>query len=742
MVNITFPKDIWDFCDVGSCSESYSVPVSITGLSPNNFYTIVGEAITVQYFNNVIGTISVEENSFYITSNNFVGNIDIKAIGVKTAIVKISIKNSLGQVVGTEMIMIRCPSCNQETQKPEEEFTIKLDSSNLLIKDDQIEVNCQEIINIAAIAEKLVPGRKYRYSFRSFPSSEILFSNASGEFYAGSEITQNFNTLIFVGSGVTKPPKFFMVFELTDLTTNTTKRTDIYSMTCIGSCGILPDSVDIDLDMFFDETPVRIYTLSFRDTNALSDILVNKNNLTLNNIRYQNILSQNNILDLEQINDYTIGINLLNSNLIIDDLNSIKFYLKIDIPNYMASGKNFILTEKTNTNLIIDLVDLDNLPDSATTDNKVVSTDPFGAIQDTVVLSCPASSTKPETCSITIPSGTVFTSSDGNILRGNISLQAVHFSNEAESSLRAFPGGADISAYIDENNNLVQEDAVFYTYGFFTVEAKDDNNNIASSLSQLAIISADINPNSQSTDPSDVNTIKDGDLIPIWSLDSNTGVWKIENHVPYMFGQVSTAVNHFSMWNFDSKSPDTCTVLKIPFPESVVRDYISQINTTGLWMRQVNNIAGAINGNYAVKSDPRELVINISNFPKRFNGKVNVAQFDFYLTRQDATAKTNSIGSVTYSNNTSGRSRCDCISSDCFSATPTPTPTSTRVPVEPSPTPTSQQPTPTPTMTPTTSITPSITPTNTGTPTSTPTSTPTPTLTPTQTPLPIGSSDT
>ena len=234
-------------------------------------------------------------------------------------------------------------------------------------------------------------------------------------------------------------------------------------------------------------------------------------------------------------------------------------------------------------------------------------------------MTCEATTEKNETLNVDLQSGTVFTSNDGTVLTGDIDLRVVHFSNSSDSSLRLFPGGFNITNYIDENNNLVNDNAVFYSYGFFSIEATDQSGNRASNLSVPASIVADINPGSLSSNSDNSGSLSDGDIIPLWSLDENTGIWKLEESVPYnsATGGVATSISHFSTWNFDSKSDHVCTSLSIPFPTDIIANYSQQINTNGLYCRQVNDLVGAGNGFFVFRTPRGSIALEIVNFPER-----------------------------------------------------------------------------------------------------------------------------
>jgi hypothetical protein len=201
-------------------------------------------------------------------------------------------------------------------------------------------------------------------------------------------------------------------------------------------------------------------------------------------------------------------------------------------------------------------------------------------------------------------------------------------------------------------------------------------------------------------------------------MDTDIGIWTQENPVTYDNGLVDMPINRLSVWNLGIKSTDVCTTLSLPFPSTVLTNYLEEIDETGLYIKKTPFLAGDGSGVNIIKSNPGQRSINIVRFAKKYGNLTNSSTFSFYLTRENAIANTNSIGSISYTNYTSGTTKCECGTMDCTDNTVTPTPT--------------------PTITVTSSITPTITRTSTPTPTSTSTSTPTPTPTMTQTPLPLG----
>lgn len=708
MATLQFQQDIWNFCDLESCLETYTLPIICTELATNQYYTLSYEVVAVQYFDNVIGEIRFPEddNRFFSASSQSIRREpSVLLIGVKTAIIKAYLKNDSGQALAHNTTLVRCTKCHDKYRS---DFSVKLILDDINKSGDKLLPNCDLPINLVALAENLVPGRKYRYSFSSAPSTGVHFSNASGELFASSETEQNFNTLVSIISANTSPV-FYVSFNLTDLSTNVSKRTPLYVFSCGNTCGVLPESIDINLDTETVDNALsssRVFTISFKDIQNSNDIDLSDAALTISNVRYNGVLQQNRLLDIQKINKSSVGINLLDNSPILSHNHNITFYLKVIKPGFMHTGQNLVLADKSNRTIEINLLNNSGMPTSVSHATVTTTTNNIGEITNSVVLTCEPTQLKPETCDIIVPSGTVLRSKTGTVLNGDITFRAIHFGVSDEKALKIFPGGFNMSNYLDNNYNLVSDNAVFYTYALFSIEATDQFGNVAYTMSKSATVTLELNSQIQSN------------IIPLWSMDTDIGIWTQENPVTYDNSLVDMSINRLSVWNLGIKSTDVCTTLSLPFPSTVLTNYLEEIDETGLYIKKTPFLAGDGSGVNIIKSNPGQRSINIVRFAKKYGNLTNSSTFSFYLTRENAIANTNSIGSISYTNYTSGTTKCECGTMDCTDNTVTPTPT--------------------PTITVTSSITPTITRTSTPTPTSTSTSTPTPTPTMTQTPLPLG----
>lgn len=663
MVSLQFPKDILNFCDTDNCSESYIVDMVINGLSPDTYYSLSYDIVYVKYFNYAIGDIEIANQTFYANAADLTAKVNIKAVGVQIAVIRANIKSDDDVIIASETFMMRCSNCNPANQT--ENFAVDLDTSQFSVLDNQIQLDCNQIVNLVAVAKNLIPGRKYKYSFRSTLSSDVVFSNKDGELFAGNDLEQNFNTLVFIGAySEEKPARFCVFFELTDLTSNTSKLTPVYTFSCSSTiddinCGILADNVHLDLTPKTEDYRA-IYLISFYDAVTQQPIEISLSDFSLHNIVYNNISTQNNPLVLHKLNNNSLLIQV-DRNLNINLSQTLKFYLKISVSGYIATGHSFTLVDTQSSELIFNLIDYNNLPSSISIDSQSIIVDNTGSTTAPINLVCPASPSKPETCSITIPSGTSFTSKEGYVLRKNIEIQAIHFGSE---SLSMLPGGTNIHSYLNNQNTIVQQDAALYVYGSVFIQAKDVNNNVGYMLSKQATITIGVDASLQSTNINNSNNLENNDTIPVWLLDPETGVWKMEGSYVYSENNVSISMNAFGMFNLASMSNDLCRILQIPISRHISKQYLSKIKTAGVWVKKTDAING--DSNNLLVYHIYDNVFKIYNLAKRYNNRINTLNFSFYLSTEDAMSNQNSIGSLTYQNTASGYTLCDCETGECI----------------------------------------------------------------------------
>lgn len=152
---------------------------------------------------------------------------------------------------------------------------------------------------------------------------------------------------------------------------------------------------------------------------------------------------------------------------------------------------------------------------------------------------------------ILIKKGTELIDRDGTPLDGELKVVLAYFSPLEEESLNAFPGGFTVTVK-DENNQ--QQDGNFVTAGFVAIEISDPNENLAARFESGNLeLDMLINPdviNYETDQP-----IQEGDVIPVWSYEVETGEWTFEQNitvVPQPAGMgFHMDIHHLSWYNLD-----------------------------------------------------------------------------------------------------------------------------------------------------------------------------------------------
>lgn len=192
-----------------------------------------------------------------------------------------------------------------------------------------------------------------------------------------------------------------------------------------------------------------------------------------------------------------------------------KNYLKTTVPVYLSRPNKAVVE--------VPIINTLNPPKGVSITNTTISTNSTTKqLDNEVKIKTPIDANKKESTEVTFPKKTSFYDSKGNPVSGDINIQIVHFDNRNSSSLAAFPGGFS-AADVFNNSNQSIGGGLFQTAGFVALEMSSQGTEI-SSFSQPAVISTSIN--SDLKDPNTNQPIKDGDIIPIWSFDSETGQWQ------------------------------------------------------------------------------------------------------------------------------------------------------------------------------------------------------------------------
>ncbi|CCH53331.1 hypothetical protein BN8_02421 [Fibrisoma limi BUZ 3] len=151
-----------------------------------------------------------------------------------------------------------------------------------------------------------------------------------------------------------------------------------------------------------------------------------------------------------------------------------------------------------------------------------------GALTTTLTLDTPLQSGKVDNASLTLPMGTKLTDRDGQAVSGELAISLVHTDTRSGNATAQVPGGGlmnNVMPLIAGSQSLGLM-RVSSMGGSVTIEAYNEQYQLARSFSQPVRLTMELNPAMRH--PQADRTIRAGDVIPLFSFDALTSVWRQE----------------------------------------------------------------------------------------------------------------------------------------------------------------------------------------------------------------------
>lgn len=225
---------------------------------------------------------------------------------------------------------------------------------------------------------------------------------------------------------------------------------------------------------------------------------------------------------------------------------AVNFNVIAHVPGYLVSSKEVHITQTGRNFVTISLVPLANPPSGV-----YVRQEPNAATTQSGRVIAPGEVVVPGgSARVTIPAGMLIRDAGGNPLSGNLDVTLVHFSNTDPQSMAAFPGGLLPTVTRLDGSTA---NGMIYSAGFVAIEIKDQNGNLASTFEdgKLGLVSQ---IDAQTYNPITKTNIVSGDVVPLWSLNESTGVWKEEGAATALSVdgnlQFEVELSHLSYYNF------------------------------------------------------------------------------------------------------------------------------------------------------------------------------------------------
>jgi hypothetical protein len=249
--------------------------------------------------------------------------------------------------------------------------------------------------------------------------------------------------------------------------------------------------------------------------------------------------------------------------------NPIEFRILANAKGYLTTSVNVSFTSDGQQNHIVNMVKVDDTPKGVSAVvNSQVTTNASAVTQTTITIASPSIDTdfEPTKAEVVIPQGTKLTAKDGSNVGGTITSTLVYFNNQDETSLASFPGGFAAQT-------ITNEDIVFKTGGFLAMEMKNQNGKEVKSFGTPIQMRMEIPAD---TENENGQQIQNGMTVPVWSYDTETGVWKMEELVTITKNtttdkfEVNFEMEHLSYWNLDWYYPGSCSIgAKVTFNSNI-----------------------------------------------------------------------------------------------------------------------------------------------------------------------------
>lgn len=271
--------------------------------------------------------------------------------------------------------------------------------------------------------------------------------------------------------------------------------------------------------------------------------------------------------------------------------------LHLTAPGYVETSSAVSVETEGISESQVTLVPIASPPEGvAGTSESTGSASTEGKTTEDILVVTPPESQSGGQAAIEIPAGTLLTTAEGEPLTGSLQATVTYFNNQAPASLEAFPGGLDNVTVEGQT-----ERGAFISAGFVSVSLTDSQGREAANLSSAADVTLSIPEGT--INPETGQPVQPGDVIPLWSLDPETGTWKSEGEVVAespakadLSAQLASfegsrnllarfATDHFSYFNLDYYRNRCLVGHSFQFDRFPEKTVLMELQLPGYWRR-------------------------------------------------------------------------------------------------------------------------------------------------------------
>lgn len=263
--------------------------------------------------------------------------------------------------------------------------------------------------------------------------------------------------------------------------------------------------------------------------------------------------------------------------------NPVTYTIYAEIPGFLPVAKNITITGNTSSTPVIPLVEYAKPVQGTAVVTKQADLS-AGVTTTTTVAATTTNATTTENSAISIPAGTQMLDAGGAAINSSqLSVNAVYFGTGNKASLNAFPGGFNVTNAVGPNGQNISSGTTFVTAGMLSINLNAGSTAVKA-FSKPVTLTMEIND--KLVNPQTHQIVKAGDVIPVWSLNEQTGQWKYESTATIARNSggklsVSFAITHLSGWSanwYGATCPSPLTV-KVHTAQELNGDFVLSLTT-------------------------------------------------------------------------------------------------------------------------------------------------------------------
>lgn len=231
--------------------------------------------------------------------------------------------------------------------------------------------------------------------------------------------------------------------------------------------------------------------------------------------------------------------------------NPIVFKISGTAPGFESFTKDIIITSKEEQKFNVKMIETGNLP-AGMVEHKTEVTLSSGTFTSNEIIETVGDANTSNTAKMEIQAGTTMKDKNGTVLTGGKVSVKVNYFDPRTEAVEVFPGGLTPQDVLDSTGKKIEGGVQFISAGLMQIEMKVGSSTVAEFSKPVA---AEMVLDEKQENPMTGEKLVEGDKIPLWSRNDETGQWKHEGDAIVVSKNGALVaefeMNHLSSWNLD-----------------------------------------------------------------------------------------------------------------------------------------------------------------------------------------------